>query len=99
MQIQSKRCEHGFPHEDIILRLALSIGPFDTTRAEGRSQLYSATLSKLSSLIRRLPQRQPIYSRNIQVPQARKETAVVVQWSAHPIWYPKLLSALPTRFT
>lgn len=24
-----------------------------------------------------------------------KKKAVVVQWSAHPIWYPKLLSALP----
>jgi hypothetical protein len=25
----------------------------------------------------------------------QKEKAVVVQWSAHPTWYPKLLSALP----
>jgi hypothetical protein len=34
----------------------------------------------------------PLYSKNVMSPPPKK--AVVVQWSAHPTWYPKFLRSL-----
>jgi hypothetical protein len=35
------------------------------------------------------------FEKHLGSPKQEKKTAVVVQWSAHSTWYPKLLSALP----
>jgi hypothetical protein len=59
------------------------------------SCLYLYLLQLCARKLRCQPQPlNTLYSRDIlSLPTSEK--AVVVQWSAHPTWYPKLLSALP----
>jgi hypothetical protein len=57
-------------------------GQSDIVRAPSRYQLH-----------RTLHPSRSLYLKNFMPCQPEK--AVVVQWSAHPTWYPKLLPALP----